>query len=381
MLARRFAGAVEQWEVWNEPNAWTASDVHGNPTGGTYLYPSNFAWLLRRSHQEIKAARADAMVVSGGLFGHDLGGLATTVVVNGVPTDLVKRGERIGPRGVRGEPTAQAVCSSTLTSGADYLCETYRLGIARAGWAAGAYPLDQVGQHLYVDQGGATSRDKLLAYVRDVRDAYLSYEGNGTRKTIQVTELGWTTAAVSASVQAQNLRTAYEALSTSSVERAYWFSVQDVPEAGLFFGLVDGDARPKLAFDSYRQSASGAPTATPTPGLPMPYRLPAWPALLARRLTSQPARPCGRLVVTVTANGAGNLLRALRIGASSNALVDVGERTGLSSNVNVALPSDTRQATFSVRRATSGQATMVPLVVVDGCGDWPTFVGGGPGAF
>jgi hypothetical protein len=36
------------------------------------------------------------------------------------------------------------------------------------------------------------------------------------------------------------------------------------------------------------------------------------------------------------------------------------------------------QTTFTVRRATAGQAFTVPLTVVDGCGDWPAFVGRGP---
>jgi hypothetical protein len=36
---------------------------------------------------------------------------------------------------------------------------------------------------------------------------------------------------------------------------------------------------------------------------------------------------------------------------------------------------------FTVRRTTAGQAAQVPFVVVDGCGEWPSFVGGGPNAF
>jgi len=38
-------------------------------------------------------------------------------------------------------------------------------------------------------------------------------------------------------------------------------------------------------------------------------------------------------------------------------------------------------ATCFVRRATSGQATNLPLTIMDTCGDWPSFVGGDPGAF
>lgn len=37
--------------------------------------------------------------------------------------------------------------------------------------------------------------------------------------------------------------------------------------------------------------------------------------------------------------------------------------------------------TFTVRRVTSGQGVQVPFTVVDACGSWPTFAGGGPTAF
>jgi len=34
-----------------------------------------------------------------------------------------------------------------------------------------------------------------------------------------------------------------------------------------------------------------------------------------------------------------------------------------------------------VRRVTDGQGVTVAFTAVDRCGDWPTFVGGGPDAF
>jgi len=37
--------------------------------------------------------------------------------------------------------------------------------------------------------------------------------------------------------------------------------------------------------------------------------------------------------------------------------------------------------TFIVTRQTAGQATHVAFTVRDSCGDWPSFVGGGPEAF
>jgi hypothetical protein len=37
--------------------------------------------------------------------------------------------------------------------------------------------------------------------------------------------------------------------------------------------------------------------------------------------------------------------------------------------------------TFIVTRQAAGQATHIAFTVRDACGDWPSFVGGGPGAF
>jgi hypothetical protein len=47
----------------------------------------------------------------------------------------------------------------------------------------------------------------------------------------------------------------------------------------------------------------------------------------------------------------------------------------------VALPSRPATIQLNLHRATSGQAATVELTVTDGCGAWPTFVGGGPSAF
>jgi hypothetical protein len=54
---------------------------------------------------------------------------------------------------------------------------------------------------------------------------------------------------------------------------------------------------------------------------------------------------------------------------------------GATGDFEVPLNPSTQQTTFVVRRATNGIATHVNLVVVDDCGNWPTFVGGGASAF
>lgn len=93
----------------------------------------------------------------------------------------------------------------------------------------------------------------------------------------------------------------------------------------------------------------------------------------------------GRLQVTITAgaatSGGANWLRWLRFGAGSNALVDAGSTAGSPGSFTLSLGPGTTSASFFVRRATPGQATTLPLTAGDDCGEWPTFVGGGPGAF
>jgi hypothetical protein len=230
VLAGHFGERVPHWEVWNEPDAWRALDERGNPSGGSFVYPSNFAWLLRRVYAEIKVAHPEAVVVSGGLFAHDLG--------------------------ERRDPRANPACPSEVDSGAAYLCATYEMGLRAAGWRR-PYPFDHVGQHLYVDQGGPTSAQKLGVYLRDLRAAYLEYEGADTPKQTYLTEVGWTTATVSPEVQARNVLVAYDTFRrTLYLARSFWFAARDVPEGELFFGLAEASGQKKPSFAVYQDVAA-----------------------------------------------------------------------------------------------------------------------------
>jgi hypothetical protein len=187
----------------------------------------------------------------------------------GSVTRVTKRGDLVGaarrprqpatperPGDAAANGTTAALASSCLTSvpsGADYLCSTYDMGLSKAGWIRGAFPLTHVGQHIYVDQGNLTSAAKLTTHLQEVRGAYVAYEGTSTAKKTFVTEFGWETrqgSAVTADVAADNLRIAYDTFKPSStpyVGRAFWFSVQDVPEGDVYFGLVDGGGQDKCA--------------------------------------------------------------------------------------------------------------------------------------
>lgn len=91
----------------------------------------------------------------------------------------------------------------------------------------------------------------------------------------------------------------------------------------------------------------------------------------------------GALTVTVEPTAfntqANNPLREIRFGTLQNATVTVNGQS-VTSGQTVSLASSPISAELQVRRVSTGQATTVPFTVVDGCGEWSTFVGGGAGA-
>lgn len=252
VLASHYDGVngplVDHWEIWNEPNAWTYSPAPGVYEGGYFLYPSNFAWILRLSHEAIKAAQPNAVVISGGLFAFDV-------------DDRLNRSGAYTPPTTGPVTSAQSRCAAVLAagqSGSRYLCAVYEMGRLRAGWRSGATPFDHIGQHLYVDQWKRTTRQAILAYLQELRYAYRDIEGQDTPKQIYITEVGWTTDTVSSVVQAENLQVAFEQAfrPTPFVARAFWFLFRDEPDAALRYGLIDGDGSRKPAFAAFQQSAA-----------------------------------------------------------------------------------------------------------------------------
>src|SRR5262249_42500941 len=124
------------------------------------------------------------------------------------------------------------------------------------------------------------------------------------------------------------------------------------------------------------------PTATATPGpcAPRPRgsvtvsptadgRLMVGPA--ATTHAGQPANP--------NAGQRANLLQSVTLTRLTSAVVEYNGQVGVTGSLPLAQP--TASVTFYVRHATAGQASSAELTITDGCGAWPTFVGGGPNAF
>ncbi len=218
VLVPYFAGRVDVWEIWNEPNLTD-----------TYMYPSNFAQLLARSWKAIwpNGRHTQAQIVSGGI---------TTLVDGGTIT--------------------------TTNTGATYLKQVYAAGRRYAGWEAikghyGSYPFDHVGQHLYIDGTRLTTGARIDKGLALLRNAYVREEGSGTPKKTYITEFGWATDKVSPTTQASNLQTAYTRFrATSYVQTAYWFFLQDENPAKLYYGLIDPNGEPKPAWTAYQQYAT-----------------------------------------------------------------------------------------------------------------------------
>lgn len=119
---------------------------------------------------------------------------------------------------------------------------------------------------------------------------------------------------------------------------------------------------------------TSTPTATPTPG----------PNVSVGAAT---APNSGFLQVTLAARDAGcmpnNQLQSIQFTRLANATVDVPGASPLTVSTPsvVQLAGQPQSVVLTLRRITAGQAATVELIVVDRCGSWPTFVGGGPAAF
>ena len=223
ILIEHFANRIKRWELWNEPSCWSNPDWATNPqnAGCTYLLPRVFAKLMAEVYvrNETTLASQQISLVSGGLFAHDIGG--------------------------------------SLTTGVDYMSEVYAQGVW--DWMESnkqrRYAWDFIGYHIYVEQGGATDGSKLAAYAEDMRQLATQ---NNDPAAFSITEIGWTTAAVSEDVQAANLSTTFATFEArSDVDQVFWFSMRDAPGAGLDFGIRDGNGAPKKAVDAFLAASAG----------------------------------------------------------------------------------------------------------------------------
>lgn len=127
----------------------------------------------------------------------------------------------------------------------------------------------------------------------------------------------------------------------------------------------NGDGNAGCDSGAFEAVSSPPPTCTPRPPV---------------GVSVAPAAP-GRLQAVITANGDNNEFRSLQLTAVANASVEVGGQLVPPGGQPGSIPPGTRQVVMTVIRTIPGIASTVQLLVTDGCGAWPTLVGGGPFAF
>src|ERR1035441_825815 len=78
-IVQHFRDRVKCYELWNEPNCWTSNPSNGVYTGASFIYPSNYGWLLTRSMEAVHIAKQinDVTLYFGGVFGHNIGGVTS----------------------------------------------------------------------------------------------------------------------------------------------------------------------------------------------------------------------------------------------------------------------------------------------------------------
>jgi hypothetical protein len=94
----------------------------------------------------------------------------------------------------------------------------------------------------------------------------------------------------------------------------------------------------------------------------------------------------GQLMVSVIAtSGSGapdNRIQALHFVATDGGSVDVNGAAAQTGEFSIIYPSYPQRVDFVVRRTGNRSSpTTIRFAVTDDCGDWSTFVGGGPAAF
>jgi parallel beta-helix repeat protein len=125
-------------------------------------------------------------------------------------------------------------------------------------------------------------------------------------------------------------------------------------------------------------STLDVPTPTPTPR----------PSCTPRprvSVTTQRGAP-GTLQITIVATRSvaapNNTVRQIVFGAAQNATVEIDGLSRPGGSFTATMPAGVQQVTFVVHRSpANAPSTTVPFTVIDDCGGWPSFVGGGGNAF
>ena len=232
LLVDRYKDDIKQYEIWNEPNAWTNPYYQSDPlnAGGTYILPRVYAEMLSQTYRHLNTGGQTLLddynisFATGGLLAHDIGGSFSTAM--------------------------------------PYFQQVYDRDAVWSSFQADTgipYPWDDFGYHFYISQGGPASQAQLGSYFNAVRSTKAA---NGDLSDIVVTEFGWQTVGSNTEqLQRDNMATAYDYLEgQSDVSGTYWY--QWVDDGTGAWGIVHGNGVHKLSYDEFAaRNQTGPPDA------------------------------------------------------------------------------------------------------------------------
>lgn len=283
-VAKRYAGKVDAWEVWNEPDL-----THFWNSGYS---PAAYTALLRAAYPALKRGDPSARVVFGGL-----------------------------------DYTYYAWNGGAGYHGKDFVMAAYEAGAKGFFDVMAVHPYTACGQK----DPGETDRypdgwiqESSFARYRNIRSTMLA---NGDDKPIFLSEFGWNTSSaacnpsagvhhggVSEATQAEYLTKAFEVMAEDPyVEAAFWYSFRnwetDADAPNSRYGLLRSDFSPKPSFAAFKAVADGTAAAPRSPATPAPTGTAPAPGPAAD------AAP----TVTLTAPTAGaRFTRTLRLAAEAS---------------------------------------------------------------
>jgi hypothetical protein len=220
-LAARWAGKVEAWEIWNEPNLsrfW--------PTGPD---PAKYTELLKAAYPAVKSA----------------------------------------------DPNAKVVFAGPSTNDYNFIEGAYAAGAKGNFDVMGTHPYSCKSPEAVWSTNGRVSQFAYLGY-REIRKSMLA---RGDDKPIWFTEFGWGTSSqecgVSEATQADYLTKAFKlAAQDSYVQVAFWYNLRnnywmhDADDVESQYGLLRTDFSRKPSYDAFKACATGgcgaAATTSPT---------------------------------------------------------------------------------------------------------------------
>ncbi|TWU22789.1 dockerin type I domain-containing protein [Bythopirellula polymerisocia] len=220
-LVDRYKNDIKQFEIWNEPNAWSNSNYPSDPqnAGGTYILPRVYAKMLSETYRHLNTGGQTLLsdfnisLTTGGLLAHDIGGSFSTAM-----------------------PYFQQVYDQS---------SVWNSFQADTGLQ---YPWNDFGYHFYISQGSLVSTSQLSSYFNAVRSTQAA---NNDFSNVAVTEFGWQTVGSNTEqLQRDNMATAYNFLENQPyISGSYWY--QWVDDGTGAWGIVHGNGVHKLSYDEF----------------------------------------------------------------------------------------------------------------------------------